>query len=139
MTDKTELNPIMDLIINKFKEKYPEYTIGDYDETGDEIETPAIFIQMANFEQADNPINDFFRVKATFRAYICESYKGISKRNVRDTALSASKFINKNDWGADGIFNKAVFNYAAEDEFNEKITSAEVWLVEWEQQLYIVN
>ena len=102
MADKSESNVILDSIINSFKAQYTGYTIRDYDEIdGDDgITTPAIFIQMLNFESANNPIREVFRVNATFRAYICESYR------------------------------------KTEDEFNEKITSCEVWYAEWEQQLY---
>lgn len=142
MADKSESNVILDSIINSFKAQYTGYTIRDYDEIdGDDgITTPAIFIQMLNFESANNPIREVFRVNATFRAYICESYRktedGSAKRRVRDTALSVAKFINNNNWGAENVFNNAVFSYATEDEFNEKITSCEVWYAEWEQQLY---
>lgn len=142
MADKSESNAILDSIITAFRTKYPGYTIRDYDEIDgeDSISTPAMMIQLLNFESANNPIKEVFRVNATFRAYICESFKktadGSAKRRVRDTALAVAKFINNNDFGATNVFNKAVFSYATEDEFNEKISSSEVWYVEWEQQLY---
>lgn len=142
MADKSESNVILDSIITAFQTKYTGYTIRDYDEIdGDDgINTPAIMIQLLNFESANNPIREVFRVNATFRAYICENYKktqdGSAKRRVRDTALAVAKFINNNDFGATNVFNKAAFSYATEDEFNEKITSSEVWYVEWEQQIY---
>lgn len=142
MADKSEYQSIIDCIITAFNTKYPDYNIYDYDavEDDNDIEIPAILIQFMNFESATNPIREVFRVNGTFRAYICESYKkttdGAAKRRVRDTALSVAKYINNNDFGANDVFNKAAFSYAAEDEFNEKITSAEVWYIEWEQQIY---
>lgn len=140
MTDKTDLNNITNLIIAAFEAKYPSYNIGDYDEEEDGgVDTPAILIQLENFEKAGNPIPDLFRVNCTFRAYVCESYKGKAKRRVRDTALDIALFVDKNDWNATQVFNKADFSYSDKDEFNEKITSSEVWYVEWEQQIYISN
>ena len=142
MADKSEYQNIINSIITAFQEKYADYNIYDYDAIEDEndIELPAILIQMPNFESANNPIREVFRVNATFRAYVCESFKktadGSAKRRVRDTALDVAKFINNNDFGANDVFNKASFDYATEDEFNEKISSSEVWYVEWEQQIY---
>ena len=142
MADKSESNEILNSIMDAFKAKYPSYEVMDYDEVDGEdgVKTPCIMIQLLNFEAANNPIKEVFRVNATFRAYICESYRkttdGTAKRRVRDTALAVAKFINNNDWGANNVFNKAAFSYATEDEFNEKITSAEVWYAEWEQQVY---
>lgn len=142
MADKSEYQSIIDAIITAFRAQYPGYYIADYDEIEDEndITVPAILIQMPNFESANNPIREVFRVTATFRAYICESFRttadGAAKHRVRDTALAVAKFINNNDFGANNVFNKAAFNYATEDEFNEKISSCEVWYVEWEQQIY---
>lgn len=138
MADKSVLNPIMDKIIECFKARYENYAIYDYDtiENEDGIETPAILIQMPSFENAQSPIREIFRTKCTFRAYICESYRGEAKKRVRDTALDVAKFINNNDWGAKDVFNKASFTYATEDDFNEKINSSEVWYCEWEQEIY---
>jgi hypothetical protein len=141
MADKSEYKSIIDNIIDSFKAQYAEYNIYDYDEVDEnDVELPAILIQLPNFENTNNPIREVFRVNATFRAYVCESYKktndGVAKHRVRDTALAVAKFVNNNDFGADNVFNKANFSYATEDDFNEKITSAEVWYVEWEQQIY---
>ncbi len=138
---KSEYIGIINKIIEAFKLKYPDYNIYDYDEVDEnDIELPAILIQLPSFENADNPIREVFRVKATFRAYVCESFRktedGTSKHRIRDTALSIAKFINNNDFGAKDVFNKASFDYATEDEFNEKISSSEVWYVEWQQQIY---
>ena len=129
----------MDAILTAFKNKYPGYTIGDYEDLdeGDGVETPAIFIQLANFEAAEAPIKELFRAQCTFRAYVCESFKGKAKRRVRDTVLDVAMFIQGNAWDDRQTFNNAKFTYASEDEFNEKIDSCEVWLVEWEQQVYI--
>ena len=142
MANKSEYKSIIDSIIDAFKAEYPAYNIYDYDEIEDEndITLPAVLIQLPNFESANNPIREVFRVNATFRAYVCESYRktadGVAKTRVRDTALAVAKFINNNDFGANNVFNKAAFNYATEDEFNEKISSGEVWYIEWEQQIY---
>lgn len=142
MADKSEYQSVIDSIITAFKTKYTGYNIYDYDavEDDNDIELPAILIQLLNFDNANNPIREVFRVNAVFRAYVCESYKktadGAAKRRVRDTALDVAKFINNNDFGATNVFNKAVFDYATEDEFNDKITSSEIWYVEWEQQIY---
>lgn len=139
MENKTGFDNLMDIILSAFKAKYPNYTIGDYEDLneGDGINTPAMFIQLANFDGAESPIKDFFRAVCTFRVYICESFKGKAKRRVRNTALDVASFIQGNAWDAKKTFNNARFTYASEDEFNEKITSSEVWLVEWEQQVYI--
>lgn len=142
MANKIEFSPVLDSIIKAFKQKYgEEYFIGDYndiDEASD-IQTPAILIDLVNFEIAENPIRELFRVNCTFRAYICESYRGKAKRRVRDMALDVANFINLNVWDNSEIFNEANFTYGLEDEFNEKITSSEVWYDEWEQQVYIDN
>lgn len=139
MSNKTDLNGLMDKILEAFKNKYPNYTIGDYEDLDEEdgVNVPAIFIQLANFDGAEAPIKDFFRAVCTFRAYICESYKGKAKRRVRDTALDVAKFVHGNAWSDSNTFTNARFTYASEDDFNEKISSCEVWLVEWEQQVYI--
>lgn len=139
MEDKTDLNNLMDTIINAFKAKYPNYTIGDYEDIdeGEGVEVPAMFIQLANFDGAEAPIKELFRANCTFRVYICESYKGKAKRRVRDTALDVAKFVQNNAWDDRSTFNNARFTYASEDEFNEKINSSEVWLVEWEQQVFM--
>lgn len=139
MTDKTELNTLMNTIITAFQTKYAGYSIGDYEDidTDGGVTTPAMFIQLANFEGAQSPIKEVFRALCTFRVYICESYKGNAKRRVRDTALDVARFVQGNAWDDKQTFNNASFTYAAEDEFNEKINSSEVWLVEWEQQVYI--
>lgn len=138
MNDRTVLNPIMDKIIKCFKERYSDYTIVDYDNVHDDegIKTPAILLQMASFEIAPNPIKELFRTRHTFRAYICESYRGKAERRVRDVALDVAKFIDGNDWSAKDVFDNARFEYAAEDEFNEKISSCEVWYCEWEQDIF---
>ena len=139
MDNKTGCDNLMDVIINAFKKRYPNYTIGDYEDVdeGDGVNVPAMFIQLANFDGAEAPIKDFFRAVCTFRVYICESYKGKAKRRVRNAALDVARFIQGNAWDDKNTFNNARFTYASEDEFNEKITSCEVWLVEWEQQVYI--
>lgn len=139
MENNTGLDNLMDKIINAFKTKYPNYTIGDYEDLdeGDGVDVPAMFIQLANFDGAESPIKELFRAVCTFRVYICESYKGKAKRRIRNTALDVAKFIQGNAWDDKKTFNNARFTYASEDEFNEKITSCEVWLVEWEQQVYI--
>lgn len=141
MDDKTALNNLMDVIINAFKTKYPTYTIGDYEDLdeGEGIDTPAMFIQLANFDGVEDPIKEVFRAACTFRVYICESYKGKAKRRVRDTALDVAMFVQHNAWDAKQTFNNAKFTYATEDEFNEKIESSELWYVEWEQQVFITK
>lgn len=141
MAGKSEYTNIINKIIEAFKAKYTDYNIYDYNEVEEnDIELPAILIQLPSFESANNPIREIFRVNATFRAYVCESFRknedGTAKHRIRDTALSVAKFVNNNDFGANDVFNKASFNYATEDEFNEKISSSEVWYVEWEQQIY---
>lgn len=142
MADKSESNAILNKIIDAFKAQYPDYNIYDYDEVKEEdgVKLPTMMIQLLNFEGANNKIREIFRVNATFRAYICESFKttedGPAKRRVRDTSLAVAKFIEGNNWGAKDVFNNASFSYATEDEFNEKISSCEVWYDEWEQQLF---
>lgn len=139
-TDKTNLNTIMNCIKTAFTTKYSGYTIREYEEiSGDEagITLPALFIQLANFEKANNSFNGMFRANCTFRVYVCEGFKGEAKRRVRDTALDVAHFIDGNNWNAADVFNNASFTYATEDDFNEKIDGAEVWLIEWEQQIFI--
>lgn len=138
MIDKTVLNPITDAIISEFKEKYGDnYLVGDYEDVEDGVELPAIFIQLTNLEGVSNRISGVFRANCTFRAYVCESFKGQGKRRVRDTALDISAFVDGNFWGDIDTFTKGVFEYAEEDGFNEKIDSAEIWYVEWQQEIYI--
>lgn len=139
MENKASFDNLMDKIIDAFKAKYPNYYIGDYEDLneGDGVNLPAMFVQLANFDGAESLIKDFFRAACTFRVYVCESYKGQAKRKVRNAALDVAKFIQGNAWDDKNTFNNARFTYASEDEFNEKITSSEVWLIEWEQQVYI--
>ena len=140
MSDKTNLNPIMDAIINAFKEKYStDYSIGDYEDIDSEISLPGIFIQMSVIEGVENRIPEFFRADCTFRAYACESFKGQAKRRIRDTALDIAQFVDGNYWGDIDTFTKAAFVIAEEEPFNEKIEAAEIWYVEWHQQIYISN
>ena len=142
MEDKEAFSPILDSIIAAFKARYGDsYFIGDYSDVdeNENIKTPAIFIELTNFENAENPVRELFRAKCTFRAYICESYRGKAKRRVRDTALDVAKFINLNTWDNRQIFTEAKFTYALEDDFNEKITSCEIWYDEWEQEVYLDN
>lgn len=137
---KANLDNILDHIIATFKEQYPNYTIGDYDELEEDghVTTPAIFLQLMNFEDASNNFNGMFRANCTFRAYVCESFKGQAKRKVRKSALDIAYFIDKNNWNVqNGIFNRAKFSYAEPDNFNEKIQSCEVWLIEWTQEIFI--
>lgn len=138
MANKTELNSIMDNIMECFREHYSDYTIYDYDdiEADDEISMPALLIQMPSFENVESPINGIFRTKHTFRVYICESYRGDAQKRVRDTALDVAVFIDGNTWGDTNVFDLAKFVYATEDEFNEKITSSEIWYCEWEQEIF---
>lgn len=135
---ETVFNPIFEAIIKGFKDKYgAEYTIGDYEDLDDGVDLPGIFIQLDSFETVGNKTPEFFRANCTFRAYICESFKGQAKKRVRNTALDVAFFVDGNFWGDIQTFSKGSFEYAGEDAFNEKIDAAEVWLVEWQQEIYI--
>ena len=88
MIDKTVLNPITDAIISGFKEKYGDnYLVGDYEDVEDGVELPAIFIQLTNLEGVSNRIPGVFRANCTFRAYVCESFKGQGKRRGREKSV----------------------------------------------------
>ena len=138
MEEKAVINPITDAILNAFKEKYgKEYTIGDYEDFEDGVTLPGMFIQLVNFEQVGNRAPGIFRANCTFRVYICESFKGQAKKRVRDTALDVALFVDGNFWGDIQTFTKGAFEFAEEDAFNQKSDAAEIWQVEWKQEIYI--
>lgn len=138
MDKKTLLSPIMDAIIAEFKKKYGDnYFIGDYEDVDENTELPAILIDLNNFEGIENSIPGTFRANCNFIAFVCESFKGEAKTRVRDTSLDVAFFVDGNFWGDINTFTKAKFTIAEQEPFNEKIESAEIWRVEWQQEIYI--
>lgn len=138
MSEQKLLSPIMQAIIDKFKNQYGEnYFIGDYDSADENIDLPAILVSLDSFEGVDSTIPELFRTNCIFVAYVCESYKGKAKTRVRDTAFNVAHFVNGNFWGDINTFSKGKFSTAEEEPFNEKIESAEIWRVEWQQEVYI--
>lgn len=137
--NKKLISPIMDAILAAFKKEYEAkgYYIGDYDEDDENLKPPAILIQLSGFENAESSIPGVFRANCTFCAYICESFKGNAKARVRDTSLEVAYFVDGNFWGDLNTFTKAKFELAEEDPFNEKLDNAEIWRVEWRQEIYL--
>lgn len=138
MENQTLLSPIMDAIIEQFKTQYGNtHFIGDYEDANQDVNLPAIYIQLGGLEGVENPIPEVFRASCLFVAFICESFRGEAKTRVRDMAFDVAHFVNGKFWGDINTFSKAKFELAEEDPFNEKIDSSEIWRVEWRQEIYL--
>lgn len=117
-------------IINTFKAAFNDFEVYDYDD-GAKLTVKSILIALNDFERPENPIPDFFTISCNFSAYICIPFSSGAKLEARQKALEVASFVDGNRWENESIFKKAKFLSAQPDTFNKKIDDAEVWQVQW--------
>ena len=104
MADNTEIIDLHNAIKLDLENKYPNYTIGDFDEIEDTIPTPSIYINIINqFDNSDNSgqLNNVnLLVNPRLELYIFNS-KTTNKNIliIKQFALNLSRYINGKTFG----------------------------------------
>lgn len=133
MGDNEKIKEIHDSIIGKIRQAYPLINADYYENIQDEINTPAVFIDLEDFDNTNSDPRNL-TVNLRFKAYcimhFTEDDLGIE---IRQFVLNIAKLIHGNDWGLQYL-QRAHFITAYPEEFAPKLEAYLAWGVEWEQK-----
>lgn len=122
-----------DKIVEKLDEAFPAFNVVAGEDAGrDEIETPAIVVDMTELEPnpANDPTTGEWSCLAHFEARVLVGYRETRARHkVASIAGQVASFVHNERLGVEWDSAEVIATHP--DEFSPKADQFRVWLVEW--------
>lgn len=136
---QVELNQVQQSIIDAVAAQFPAVqTVADYRENRSSLPTPAILIELEEFEAApdEDPGTEQLAARCRFVARIVIGFRTEkAEREIRRLAAALAAFVHQNRWGQP--VEPAEVLTAAPDDFDADLDQFVVWSVEWQQIVHL--